>query len=128
MQFGVAQNVIRGNPFFRGVANLLVIFPFVDLTVIDLGFPQLCGDNLMTMRTIDSSQDASLSVTPASDQDQESHSECIEEDCFCCSAQIVPGAPMSVAALGARSFITEAHPASLPTTPPQSTFHPPRLS
>jgi|SRR5215510_8566791 len=128
MQFGVAQNVIRRNPLFRGLAILLVIFPFVDLTVIDLGFPQLCGDNLMTMITSDSSQNESLSVTPTSDQDQESHSECIEENCFCCSTQIVPGAPISVAALSAGSFVTEAHPASLPTTPPQSTFHPPRLS
>jgi hypothetical protein len=137
MQSIAGHTLLRRNRLYRGMAIFLLIFALVDLTIIDLAFPQLCESDLSPISTslnaIDSTYLAReiFAAAPTgtdNDRDQHSDPECEEDDCFCCCSHIVPGIPVSVAALGLKTLAAVADIASLPSPPPQSTYHPPRSS
>lgn len=120
---------------------LLLAFAFFDLAVIDIIAPQLCNDGFSTMAGAAPAQnafeefdqnatvDAALGARSSSPQ-QDSHSDSspasTEEDCFCCCSHILPGFSFEYVTLNTMPRIDIALIASLPTPPPQNTFHPPR--
>jgi hypothetical protein len=115
----------------------MIIFAFVDLTIIDLAFPQLCDSDHSTVSSSLNAINAALSpgeiyavASTGTDNDRDRHRDpdCEEDDCFCCCSHIVPAIPVNVAALGLKTLAAVAAITSLPSPPPQSTYHPPRPS
>jgi hypothetical protein len=137
MQSMAGHTLLRRNRLYRGMAIFFLIFALVDLTIIDLAFPQLCESDISPMPTslsainstyLSGTVFAAASTGDDDDRDQRSEPECEEEDCFCCCSHIVPGVPLSIAPLGLKTMAAVAAITSLPSPPPQSTYHPPRSS
>ena len=126
----------------RGMAILLLALGLFDLAVIDTIAPQLCDDGFATTADAAPAQNAAekfdqnVPVEAAiSDRgslaQQDSHSDSspasTDECCFCCCSNILPGCPIYQTALNTAPRIDIPLIASLPSPPPQDTFHPPRL-
>jgi hypothetical protein len=136
MRSTAGHTLLQGNRLYRGIAIFFLIFAFVDLTIIDLAFPQLCEDTRGTISTslnalnspyFDSDVIALASTGGGDERDQHTDPGCREEDCFCCCSHIVPGVPADIAALGLKTLAPVATINSLPSPPPQRTYHPPRV-
>ena len=123
---------VRQNYLTRGVAVFFVLFAFADLLV-----PQLCSEELggrslpSSSATSSSNNSDELSLSVASDrsqQEQSKDSKHSDEDCFCCCSHIVPSSHFTVALLELNSIVINPPDHFLPTSPPNTPFHPPRLS
>lgn len=110
----------------RGMAVLLLAIAFVDLAVIDIIAPQICNDGFFTIAG------AAPAQNDAEKFDQDSHSESspasTEEDCFCCCSHVLPCFSVDYITPNTTPRVNIALIASLPTPPPQDTFHPPRVA
>lgn len=127
----------------RGMAVLLLVTAFFDLAVIDIIAPQICNDGFPTIAGAaltqndaekfdqDATVEVAMGVRKSSPQ-QDSHSESspasTEEDCFCCCSHILPCFSVDYVTPNATPRVNNALIASLPTPPPQDTFHPPRVA
>ena len=135
------SNLMKPGYLRRGMAILLLAFAFFDLAVIDIIAPQICNDEFSTIAVSAPAQNASgefdLNGTveaaigaQSSLPQQESHSESspasTDEDCFCCCSHILPGFSFDCITLNTMPRVAIALIASLPSPPPQDTFHPPR--
>ena len=127
-----SMSLVKESYLGRGVALFFILFTFTDLSV-----PQLCreelGGHALPSASLASSNNQSdeLSLSVASRQPQQQQSESSEhayEDCFCCCSHIVPGSHFRVALLELKSPVTNPADLFLPTSPPDTPFHPPRLS
>lgn len=112
----------------RGLALLLLVLIFADLV-----FPQLCCEELKCPSSANTSvADASterhaISITPCSEPEQHQESPAVEKGCFCCCAHILRSdALANVPAVKGQQTIPII--SSLPLSPPEETFHPPRLA
>jgi hypothetical protein len=113
----------------RGVAILLLL-----LTGADLALPDCCGEESESVGTEVSANhradDAAVLDTASDDSNQNqptSPTPCTDE-CFCC-LRMLQG--VSVAALSAPVSVSQAIATKsdhLPSPPPQSTYHPPRIA
>jgi len=127
----------------RGMAVLLLAIAFFDLAVIDIIAPQICNDGFSTIAGAAPAQndgekfDQNATVEVAigvrnSFPQQDSHSESspasTEEDCFCCCSHVMPCFSVDYVTPNTTSRVNIALIASLPTPPPQDTFHPPRVA
>jgi hypothetical protein len=137
MQSMAGHTLWQRNRLYRGMAIFLIIFAFVDLTIIDLAFPQLCdsdhspmSSSLNAISLAYSTGESYAVASSEDDNDREQHSNQggAEEDCFCCCSHIVPSVPVNIAALGLKPLAPLASNTSLPSPPPQSKYHPPRFS
>lgn len=135
MQSKLLQSLTRPDRLRRGVAIFLLAFALFDLTVVDIFFPQLCGDEQMSLSLtgpVDSTEevtDESGTSQPHDSQpNQDSHQSPIDEDCFCCCSHIIPSPQVNVIALNSPPQPGAPAITSLPLAPPRDTFHPPRLS
>ena len=126
------MSLVKRSYLGRGVALFFIQFAFADLSI-----PQLCrpetGGSLHPTAHISSSNSRSdeLSFSGASDRSEQQQSKTNEhsdEDCFCCCSHIVPGSHFNVDLLDLESPVTNLAHHSLPTSVPNSPFHPPRLS
>ena len=122
----------RPSYIFRGIAVFFLLF-----TVADLSTPHLCSEELEGFALPTASftaQDATTehsAIAMASSEHQENQSsnpESENEDCFCCCSHIIPSVHFAVESVLLKPAISEPTISSLPTTPPQKPFHPPRLS
>ncbi len=126
----------------RGVAILLLTIAFVDLAVIDIIAPQICNVGFSSIAGAAPTQtdaekfdqDALVEVAigvrnsfPQQDSRSESSPASTEEDCFCCCSHILPCFLFDYVTPNTPPRVNIALIASLPTPPPQDTFHPPRL-
>jgi hypothetical protein len=118
-------------------AVLLLLFASADLSA-DLVSPQSCCEWIDNLATASAPQPGSsaqvagdetvLVATTDAQPEPSSNPSDVDEDCFCCCAHILPGAPFDVAILHTKppaSFLTNT---LLPVPPSQSPFRPPRLS
>jgi hypothetical protein len=128
MQSTAGHKLLQRNRLYRGMAIFLLVFALVDLTIIDLAFPQFCESDLSPRSASLNAKLISLDLRENNERDRGSDQSCEEEDCFCCCSHIVPGVPVNVAALGLKTLVPAAIINSLPSPPPQSTYHPPRVS
>jgi hypothetical protein len=127
----------------RGMAVLLLAIAFFDLAIIDIISPQICYDEFSTIagaapaqnvaETFD--QDAAVEVAigvrnslPQQDSHSESSPASTEEDCFCCCSHILPCFSVDCITPNTTPRVNIPLIASLPTPPPQDTFHPPRMA
>jgi hypothetical protein len=133
------ENLMRLRRLRRGIAIFLVAFAFFDMAVVDMFFPQRCGDE-QTSQSINSPADATDKSTRKiaedllvvsnrdSQPDQDSHQSSADEDCFCCCSHIIPGQHINVATLNFPPHPGDAALPMLPSAPPHGAFHPPRNS
>jgi hypothetical protein len=123
----------------RGIAVFLVAFAFFDMGIVDVFFPQLCGDEQApqsinnpvesTDRSSGKTVDNSMAVSNHDSQpDQDSHQSSSDEDCFCCCPHIIPGVQVDVATLNFPPRLDDPAIPSLPSSSPRGVFHPPRHS
>lgn len=143
MQSKAYHRLIKNVRWQRILAVLLLGLASFDLAVIDLIAPQLCNDGFAMKADAAPAQnavegfDGNAAVEVAiSDQgslpQQDSHSDSspasTDEDCFCCCSHILPGCPVNHVTLNTMPRIDIPLIESLPSPPPQDTFHPPRLA
>jgi hypothetical protein len=123
---------LRQSYLSRGVALFFILFTFVDLSMPEFCSEELGGRSLPMANSTASFYDShELSLSPASDHSERNktgNSEHADEDCFCCCAHIVPGKRFKVDVVELDSFLSETADISLPTSPPDTPFHPPRLA
>ena len=118
----------------------LVLIFFV-MTLADIASPQNCGEDVWGLLKAASPQSSvqtpadfgpeaarisadSQQQQPASDPD----SAPADDDCICCCSHILPGVIFHVDEPDLAPSLNEPTVTTLPTAPPQSAFHPPRLS
>jgi hypothetical protein len=118
-------------------AFLLLGIASFDLIVVDMISPQLCGDASGAIAgtiPVDnacgrSDQTATVKVAII-DQDslpqQDSSQESVEDECFCCCSHVLPCSLVNHVTLNRMPRIGVTLIKSLPSPPPQDTFHPPR--
>jgi hypothetical protein len=100
----------------RGIAILLLAFAFFDMAVVDVFFPQLCGDgqesssltspvestDKSTVKVVTDKSTGKIAAELApirdrsSEPDQDSHQSQADEDCFCCCSHIIPSPHINV--------------------------------
>jgi hypothetical protein len=113
----------------RAVAVFFVLFTFADLSI-----PQLCSEEFGLQSLPGGSAPANLGDEAGttdrdrSHQEQSEESNHSDEDCFCCCSHIVPGSHFSVDISELTSPETNPGDDSLPTSPPNAPYHPPRIS
>jgi hypothetical protein len=132
----------------RGIAIFLLAFAFFDMAIVDTLFPQLCVD-VQASHSFSSPVEPNKNTEPTKDnkdkkiaaqfwaignhdsqQGQDRHPSPADpavEDCFCCCSHIAPSPHVNVAALNCHPQPHDSAIQSLPSPPPQGTFHPPRL-
>jgi hypothetical protein len=113
----------------RAIVVFLLVFTLLDLAYrmpCCIEETDICGGNasLVTNAIPDE-----ISSTIASDYSQtERHSKSVaSEGCFCC-AHVLPGTAPIVSPLAMNVLVTDLKDDSIPSPPPNSPFHPPRLS
>src|SRR5215475_819395 len=129
------QSLMRMGRLRRGIAIFLLAMAFFDIAVVDLFFPQLCGDgqvSLLGSRPVESSEKIVDEFAATRNQDpqpiQDSHQSGTDEDCFCCCSHIIPSPHVSVAALNCPPRPDDPAIPSFPSSSPHGVFHPPRLT
>jgi hypothetical protein len=129
------QNLMRLDRLRRGIAILLLALAFFDMAVVDLFFPQLCGDDqasLLGASPVESSEKVADGFGAIRNQDplpaQDSHQSGTDEDCFCCCSHIIPSPHVSVATLNCQPQPDDPAIPPFPSSSPHGVFHPPRLS
>jgi hypothetical protein len=113
----------------RGIVVFLVVF-----TLLDLAYRMPCcieetdifgGDPSVVINAIP--DDISIITSAYSQTDHHSKSDIGSEGCFCC-AHVLPGTTPIVSPLAVSVPVTDLKDNSIPSPPPNSPFHPPRLS
>lgn len=149
--------MIRIGRWQQVVAVLMLGLAFVDLAVIDLFVPQLCNDGYAVMpnaapgrnaadgvmtnaapaqnatQGFDESAAVKVAVSnqgslPPQDSHSDSSPASTDEDCFCCCSHVLPGYVFNAEAMPMSVRVNVLSVASLPSPPPQDTFHPPRFA
>jgi hypothetical protein len=123
------------------LAFLLLGIASFDLTVVDLISPQLCEDRSGAIagviptgpaKNADGRSDQNTAVKVViTDQDslpqQDSSPASADDDCFCCCSHVLPVYSINQVTLDTMPRIDVSLIDTLPSAPPQDTFHPPRL-
>jgi len=144
MQFDLRFNLMRPSRLRRVIVVLLLAFAFFDLAVVDVFFPQLCGDGQAShsfTSPVESTEKVAADkstgkiaaeLAPVRDHgsqpSQDSHQSPMDEDCFCCCSHIIPSPHVNVVAFNYPPQLDDPAITSLPLPPPHGAFHPPRLS
>lgn len=128
-----SMSLVKQSYLGRGVALFFILFTFADLLIPQLCREELGGPSLPRPSLPGSNrQSDELSLSAASgrpqQQQQSESSEHSDEDCFCCCSHIVPSSHFNVALLELKSPVTNPADDFLPTSQPDTPFHPPRLS
>ena len=130
-----SQNLMRLGRLRRGMAIFLLAMAFFDMAIVDLFFPQFCGDDQVSLLgtvPIESTEKVADEFAATGNRDsqpvQDSRQSTTDEDCFCCCSHIIPSPHVSVATLNCTPQPVDPAIASLPSPPPRGPFHPPRLS
>lgn len=128
---------MRQGSIHRLIAVLFLLFASADMSA-DIVSPGSCceelcglaGLNTAYAATADQAPDGIDKISAVDDSTHEESSGSIpaEEECFCCCAHILPGLHFAVAELDAEPLTSGLANAILPIAPPQSAYHPPRLS
>jgi len=130
-----SQSLMRLDRLRRGIAIFLLAMAFFDMAIVDLFFPQLCGDDQVSILgaiPVESSEKIADELAATRNQDpqpvQDSHQSGTDEDCFCCCSHIILSPHISVAALNCPPRPDDPAITPFPSSSPHGVFHPPRLS
>src|SRR5215475_10495035 len=128
-------NLMRLDRLRRGVAIFLLAFASYDMAIVDVFFPQTCGEQQMSLPSsgpVDSTEESAGEKIAVKNHDsqpgQDSHESSADEDCFCCCSHIIPSPHVSVVTLNSPPQAGDPAITSLPSALPRDAYHPPRLS
>jgi hypothetical protein len=129
------QSLMRLDRLRRGIAIFLLAMAFFDMAIVDLFFPQLCGDDQVSILgaiPVESSEKIADEFAATRNQDpqpaQDSHQSGTDEDCFCCCSHIIPSPHVNVATLNCQPRPDDPAIPPFHSSSPHGVFHPPRLS
>ena len=135
MQSGAHSNLLIPGRLNRGIALFFLVFPFIDLAVVDLAFPQLCSEEVSASALTGSvhppkKETSAAWCAAASEPQQEEPARpaADDEDCFCCCAHILPSTYFRLPAFQIRSEKVVSITAFLPSAPSFELFRPPRIA
>lgn len=131
--------IVRKGLLARQYLHRGIIIIFFFLTLVDMASPQNCGEDvwgflrsgpshMSVMAPSDFGPDDVCISVDTSQHQSSSDPERAEDDCICCCSHILPSVIFHVDELGFAPSLSEPTITALPTAPPQSAFHPPRLS
>ena len=119
----------------RGVAIFLLVFASYDMAIVDVFFPQTCGEQQMSLPSsgpVGSTEESAGEKIAVKNHDsqpgQDSHESSADEDCFCCCSHIIPSPHVNVVTLNSPPQADDPAITSLPAAPPRGAYHPPRHS
>jgi hypothetical protein len=119
----------------RGIAIFLLAFAFFDMAIVDVFFPQACGEQQMSAPgadPVDLTEEGAGELRAVKNRDsqpgQDSHESSADEDCFCCCSHIIPSPLVKVVTLNSPPQADDPAITSLPAAPPRGAYHPPRHS
>lgn len=121
------DKLLRPNRAYRAIAIFFLVF-----TVIDIACPWLCQEEFGGTPGAANAQKASEANTRAGlggegrQQDHDSKSGLIEEDCFCCCSHLQPSYRPITPNVKPNNSVFSLPSAILPTPPSMGTYHPPR--
>jgi hypothetical protein len=128
-------SLMRPGRLHRGLAIFFIVFTFADLVFADVLAPQLCAEGMpslppavATAATSASSEAVQLTAADSSRPEPSSQPACLGEDCLCCCSHIIPASSVDLGSLSDQPRPSDPEINSLPSSPPQDTFHPPRFS
>lgn len=125
------RNLHRGKAH-RGLALVLLIFCFSDLVFVDIFTAQVCLDVSASVETkvpslIARASQNDLDSMNASGEKDDDNECCVDEDCFCCSSNVIHGVLHELAKFNEPRQPADSNLSSLPLSLPEDPFHPPRL-
>ena len=136
LQFGFLMRPLphKGMNRQRCLRTMLAVF-FAVFMFSDLCCMSSCAGELDELRGLGAArfticstgQPAPAVGTAGTGQQDDSKSENDDDGCFC-SGHILQALPIDLICLDVASVVGDSQEASLPTSPPQTLFHPPRLS
>ena len=119
----------------RGTAVFLLAFAFFDMAIVDVFFPQTCGEQQMSLPSagpVDFTEESAGEKIAVKNHDSrpshDSHEYSPDEDCFCCCSHIIPSPHVNVITLNSPPQAGDPAITSLPSAPPRGAYHPPRHS
>jgi hypothetical protein len=128
---------MRQGRLYRWFAVLFLLFASAEI-LVDVISPGICCEELSGFVSSCAPGAADPAQAPdgldkISAVDNSTHGEPsspfpTEEECFCCCAHILPSLHFEVADLDVESLTSDLANTILPIAPPQSAYHPPRLS
>ena len=137
LKFSLEVVLMRQGPIHRLVAVLFLLFASADMSA-DIISPGACCEEFCGLAVSYTSYDATPDRAPdgtdkISAVDDSTHGESsgpipTEDECFCCCAHILPSLHFAVAETDAGPLVSGLANTILPIAPPQSAYHPPRLS
>src|SRR5262245_59660135 len=130
-----SQSLMRLDRLRRGIAIFLLAMAFFDMAIVDLFFPQLCGDDQVSILgaiPVESSEKIADELAATRNQDpqpvQDSHQSGTDEDCFCCCSHIILSPHITVPALNCPPRPDDPALTPFPSASADGLCHPPRLS
>ena len=128
----IYMNSRKQSGFYRAVALFFVVFIFADIL-----FSPPCSEQfellgIPLINVEESRADLSDKITryisaPNSQNEQPSQSELPDDDCLSWCPHVLTNLPFKVTVQNMTALTTTQTMLFLPSPPPQSTFHPPRL-
>ena len=121
------DNLLRPNRAYRAIAIFFLVFAFTDLAC-----PWLCQEDFAGLTGQGHAQKSPEAIVSADlrsedhQQDQDSKSGTLEEDCFCCCSHVQPSCRPIMPAISPDNSGFPLPLAGLPVPPPTGTYHPPR--
>ena len=126
---------VRKKHLRRGVMVLFLVFAFADLFA-DTVSPELCFEGidgfalsgaLEISHPTQASNTTAFTTSADSEQERSSGPSNVEENCLFCCGNILPSLHFEVAISDVGRPTADLINSILPTPPPQSLFHPPRI-
>ena len=144
MPLRFSKFLMKPRSFQRGIASFFLIFTFIDMVYIDLLGQRSCSEEaavLPTVRTASIESEESqkneasiMAYTHTDFTNQSTHPDnqrpegALDEDCFCCCSHLIPSISVDISVLNNSPQPGDPAMLFIPSSPPRSTFHPPRLS
>ena len=124
---------MRKSYLHQGIALFFLVFTFADLVNPHFCSEEMGGLPLPTGKAVGYQTATAENAIPTiavgeARQEPSPEPEPIHEDCFCCCSHILPGLRFNLSGLDLGAPASEPANSLLPMSPPQTLFHPPRLS
>ncbi|MEW6732411.1 MAG: hypothetical protein AB1489_13870 [Acidobacteriota bacterium] len=129
MFLGLPINLLMRGRLQRGIALFFFLFAFVDLMLC-----APCNELLENFTAVSSNNFDLLSsenyflVSASQSEDDGKPLDHSEEECFCCCSHLLASKNFFINAFDVIQPTSSVGNSWLPSSPPQTTFHPPRFS
>jgi len=138
MQSDPRFNLMKPGRLRRGIVIFFLIFTGAELVFEDMLGPRACcgagtewsvaGDSIAASERLSAKGLSAPDSIESRSSRPHTQPTVIDDDCFCCCSNVIPGVSIIVAVLNDPPQPGALMTTPLPKAPPRDTFHPPRLS